>query len=87
MELTLEHHSLIQAAKNKFGHIKKTSYVKSLSDGFRYTEFGLVLWFNDGNNSTHIAGPKDLCPQCKGPLNFPDVHHHGYCTHCNNINN
>jgi hypothetical protein len=87
MVMTEKHHSLIQAARNKYGHIKKCPTVKSLSDGFRDTIVGPVLWFNDSNDSTHIASSKDLCPQCGSPLNFPTIDHNGYCTHCNNINN
>lgn len=86
MTLTLKHHSLITAAKNKYGHIKKCDKLASLSDGFRDSLVGLVLWFNDGNNSTHIASSKDLCPQCNGPLSFPSIDHNGYCTNCNNHN-
>lgn len=84
MVLTEKHHALIQAAKNRYGHIKRLDKCRGLTDGFRDTDVGLVLWYNDGVNSTHIASTKDLCPQCGAPLNFPTSDHNGYCTHCKN---
>ena len=83
MVLTPTHHSLLQAAKNRYGHLKRLDKCDSLSDGFKDSAVGLVLWFNDGGNSTHIASNKDLCPQCGAALNFPTADHNGYCTHCN----
>lgn len=78
--------NLIQTARNKWGHIKKLETLPSFEDGFQDTLVGKVLWFNDGNNGTHIVGEKDLCPECHGPLNFPSPNSNGYCTICHNHN-
>ena len=86
MVLTDTHHALLQAARNKYGHIKRLDKCRDLTDGFRDSMVGLVLWFNSGDNSTHIASRKDLCPQCGAPFNYPTKDHNGYCTHCNNHN-
>lgn len=86
MVLTEKHFQLIQAGKNRYGHIKKCDRLKALSDGFQDSMVGLVLWFNSGDNSTHIASSKDLCQQCGMALNFPTIDHDGYCTYCNNHN-
>jgi len=82
MVLTSEHNNLLAAARKKYGHIKKCDKLKDLSEGFQDSSMGLIFWFNDGNNSTHIVSKKEFCPECDGILEFPDSTSHGHCNNC-----